>query len=319
MPLSIREILAAADLDPTGAVKWGHRTLPDRPGVYCVSWSSDPDTTSVAKAKYEPSPLAYADLTSACPTISIDGKTAASSAVVERIGSFWLPNEPILYIGLAGTSLRTRVGQYYSTRLGARGPHAGGWWLKTLDDLDQLYVHFASCDDVSTREQSMLDAFASSVDPVTQSQLFDTERVAPFANVEVAKGRYKRHGLSNYKVPAQVVASIPAVNADDPIVTMPIIVDVPVTELKVQSQQVTDKDRTRSYLRIPAASKHAFPDSGAQVKVDLDGVVIDVPWRPNGTRSGTLGVGLEYMCGLRERNERLEINLFDGIYTIVRK
>lgn len=220
---------------------------------------------------------------------------------------------------MAGTSIRTRVGQYYSTRLGARAPHAGGWWLKTLADIDQMHVHYAPCDDVSAREQSMLTAFADGIDPDLRSRLFDTERVAPFANVDVAKGLYKRHGLSNYKVPSQAVASESAAKSVDQMTSIPHTIEARADGLGVQSQPVTDKDRTRSYLRIPAASKHAFPDSSAQVKVSLDGVVIDAPWRPNGTRSGTLGVGADYMRGLQERSERLQINLSNGIYTIVRR
>lgn len=304
---------------PTGAVKWGERTLPDVPGVYCVSWSSDPDATRVDSTSYVPSPSAYANLLSACPTISVDGSLATPSTLADRLGNFWLPNEPILYIGKAGTSIRTRVSQYYSTKLGARTPHAGGWWLKTLEDLDQLHVHFAPCEEDAEHEQSMLVAFAAHINPAQRSRLFDTERVAPFANVDVARNLYKRHGLSNYKVHDRTGARHAPAKTEGHKIPSRKAAEGSVVELRVQSQPVTDKDRIRSYLRIPAASKHAFPDSNAQVKVDLDGVVIDVPWRPNGARSGTLGVGVEYMRGLQERSERLEINLSNGIYTVVRK
>ncbi|MBV1777677.1 hypothetical protein KRR55_00975 [Paeniglutamicibacter sp. ABSL32-1] len=273
----------------------------------------------MTKGSYIPSPSAYAELLSVCPATCIDGALATPSTLAERIGSFWLPNEPVLYIGMAGTSIRTRVGQYYSTKLGARAPHAGGWWLKTLEGLDRLYVHFAPCDEVSTREQSIISAFATSIDPAHRRQLFDTERVAPFANVDVAKGLHKRHGLSNYKVPAQAVANQSATKPVEQTTTVPRTTDSSAAELRVQSQPVTDKDRTRSYLRIPAVSKHAFPDMAAQLKVVLGGVMIDAPWRPNGSRSGTLGVGVDYMRGLRERNERLQINVSNGIYTILRK
>ncbi|RZU62677.1 DUF6308 family protein [Zhihengliuella halotolerans] len=77
--------------------------------------------------------------------------------------------------------------------------------------------------------------------------------------------------------------------------------------LVVWSQPVTDKDRARSNLRIPAASKHVFPAEPEQVLVDLDGVLRPVNWRPNGARSGTLGLGVETMRSLRERNERIRI------------
>ncbi|WP_434922364.1 hypothetical protein ACR9WD_14970 [Glutamicibacter sp. PAEs-4] len=201
MPLSIRKLFAAADLNPSGVVQWGELALPNVPGVYCVSWSVDAEATRVNRDIYVPSASAYTDLLSVCPRTSVDGVLATPSTLTERIGRFWIPNEPVLYIGMAGTSIRTRVGQYYSTKLGARAPHAGGWWLKTLESLDQLYVHFASCDEVSTREQSMLAAFATSIDPGHRRHLFDNERVAPFANIDVGNGLHKRHGLSNYKVP----------------------------------------------------------------------------------------------------------------------
>ncbi|MGX1591388.1 hypothetical protein ACWICO_09710 [Glutamicibacter sp. NPDC055491] len=319
MPLSIRELFAAADLNPAGVVKWGDLTIPNVPGVYCVSWSANAEATHVNRDVYIPSASAYTELLSICPRISVDGALATPSKLADRIGRFWIPNEPVLYIGMAGTSIRARVGQYYSTKLGARTPHAGGWWLRTLESLDQLYVHFAACDDASTREQCMFAAFAASIDPGHRSQLFDAERVAPFANVDVAKGIYKRHGLSNYKVPAQAVASDSAARSVDQITSILNTTETSADERWVQSQPVTDKDLTRSYLRIPAASKHAFPDSNAEVKVSLDGAVIDAPWRPNGTRSGTLGVGIDYMRGLQARSERLLMNLSNGIYTIVRK
>ncbi len=131
--------------------------------------------------------------------LTVDGIPATPNLLAERLGHFWIPNEPILYIGKASTSLRTRVRQYYSTKLGARSPHAGGWWLKTLDELDQLYIHFALCHDATEREQQMLAAFADAFDPVHRKQLFDSDRVGPFANVETTTRLNKRHGLLNCK------------------------------------------------------------------------------------------------------------------------
>lgn len=309
MPLSIRELLSAADLNPAGVVKWGDLTIPNVPGVYCVSWSANAEATHVNRDVYIPSASAYTELLSICPRISVDGALATPSKLADRIGRFWIPNEPVLYIGMADTSIRARVGQYYSTKLGALAPHAGGWWLRTLESLDQLYVHFATCDDASTREQSMFAAFAASVDPGHRSQLFDSERVAPFANIDVGRGLHKHHGLTNYKIPAQ---STKIVNATE-------LFDNSLAELRVHSQPVTDKDRMRSYLRIPAESKHAFPDVTALLQVILDGVRFNVLWRPNGSHSGTIGVGAAYMRGLRERDEPLQINVSNGIYTILRK
>src|SRR5438105_3398685 len=46
--------------------------------------------------------------------------------VAERVSSFWIPDEVVLYVGLAGSSLGRRLARYYATALGARSPHAGG-------------------------------------------------------------------------------------------------------------------------------------------------------------------------------------------------
>lgn len=75
----------------------------------------------------------------------------------------------------------------------------------------------------------------------------------------------------------------------------------------------------RSELRIPFEAKHAFPDVTTTLQVVLDGVHVDVLWRPNGSRSGTIGVGAAYMRRLRESDEPLQINVNNRIYTILRK
>lgn len=49
--------------------------------------------------------------------------------------------------------------QYYNTPLGARKPHAGGWPLKTLENLDELCVHYAACVSVDVAERTMLGPF----------------------------------------------------------------------------------------------------------------------------------------------------------------
>src|SRR4030065_708843 len=95
---------------------------------------------------------------------------AGVSAVGTRPAGCWGPDEVVVYIGRAGprrhvtvSELSDRVEEYYTTRLGARSPHAGGWPLKTLANLGSLYVHYAYCDDVLKKEQLMLKAFADNL------------------------------------------------------------------------------------------------------------------------------------------------------------
>jgi hypothetical protein len=93
------------------------------------------------------------------PELRLDGERPSVEALAARIAQFWLADETVLYVGLAGTSLGTRVNQYYKTPLGARRPHAGGYFLKVLANLNDLKVHFAACDDPDQAEDSMLATF----------------------------------------------------------------------------------------------------------------------------------------------------------------
>lgn len=128
----------------------------------------------------------------------VDGNAVTNEEIATRISRFWIPRSAILYIGLAGTSLQTRVHQFYKTQIGERAPHSGGWWLKTLSGIESLAVHYGLSDDPAAVESLMLRTFAASVPAAVRSTLHDAERIAPFANVKVAGGN-KRHGLSNYK------------------------------------------------------------------------------------------------------------------------
>ena len=99
-----------------------------------------------------------------------------------------------MYVGLAGTSLRTRVRDYYKTPLGARRPHAGGWFLKTLSNINDLYVHYAQTDTPNAVEDKMLRAFCAGVSERARAALHDPAHPFPFANLEWPPGFRKAHG-----------------------------------------------------------------------------------------------------------------------------
>ena len=94
-----------------------------------------------------------------------------------------------------------RVGEYYDTPLGANGPHAGGWPLKTLACLHDVYVHYAYCDRVNKAENDCIGQFAKHVSEKTRASLHDPVRVMPFANLEFPKGNPKNHGIRGARAP----------------------------------------------------------------------------------------------------------------------
>lgn len=318
MPSSPESLFHAAGLEASGVVRWGTPIPAQRPGVYAVSWAMESDTSLVDAPVLPASRVAFNSLLSAHPELSVDGSQANFDSFTERLSKFWVPDEPILYIGKAGTSLGNRVRQYYTTRLGARSPHSGGWWLKIVDGFEQLFVHYATADDPDAAEQIMLNAYRAAADPASTALLHDPERIAPFANVDTATRQFKRHGLSNYKDTrtmrsgraVQTKPQRPSTASRGP--------SAPPTggATTVYSQKVTDKDRSSSYLRIPALSKHVFPDHSSTIRIEIHGAILDVPWRPNGGRSGTVGLGIGIMRNLHEHDERIPIDVLPDRYRI---
>ena len=112
----------------------------------------------------------------------------------------WLADECVVYVGKAGetTGLKKRVGEYYSTRLGARSPHGGGWPLKALADIGSLWVHWGTSTRPKLAEQDMLASFVDHVSDRSKSTHIDPERCFPYANLEGPEGR-KKHGITGAK------------------------------------------------------------------------------------------------------------------------
>jgi hypothetical protein len=120
----------------------------------------------------------------------------------QRLNSFWLPDENIIYIGQteSKSGLKGRVRQYYNTELGERKPHAGGHWIKTLNVLNQLFVHYIPTQNPIPTEEKILRAFVSQVSKSTLDNLHDKTLPIPFANLELEKGNRKNHGVSKSKL-----------------------------------------------------------------------------------------------------------------------
>lgn len=198
MPSTVKQVFSVVGLKPQPAVRWGTKPPTKISGVYIVSLS---DSADALQGTLPEAPLAQEQFKAwmaICPDLLLDGKKPTVEQLMVRIHGFWLPDEVIFYIGLA-TSLRNRVGQYYSTPIGARRPHSGGYFLKLLSNLDKLWVHYAEAEDPTATESSMLGYFCSQVSKHTRDQLFDPGHPFPFANLEWPAGTRKVHGLRNMR------------------------------------------------------------------------------------------------------------------------
>jgi hypothetical protein len=297
VPSSVASVLAAAGLAPDGVVQWGTPVPTPRPGVYVIALTDDPHDRHEALGSAPISRAAVTTLLERRAELTVDGQRPQPPQLSDRLAAFWLADEVIVYIGLAGTSLRSRVGQYYSTKLGARSPHAGGWFLKTLSVLDELWVHYAACDDPATAEHQMLSAFSAAVTPSVAAALPDADRPIPFANLEWPKRRYKRHGIKGAKAPRGARAPrAPARTASRP---RPGAASAAAAAGALTgglvSERISEKDIAAGMVRFPRAAKAAFPGQRSDIAVVLRGDLLEGRWDPrNGPdreRSGVLRLG----------------------------
>jgi hypothetical protein len=196
MPSTVSAVFAAAGLVPEGVVRWGTPIPRNDPGVYAVALIDQIDDLARERLPCPLSPRALDELLDVRPELRIDEARPDRDTLAQRLAALWFPDEAVAYIGLAGTSLRSRVRAYYSTPLGARRPHAGGWPLKTLSNLMDLWVHYAACADPLEAEHEMLGAFQAEVSSSSRAALQDPDLPIPFANLEWAKGQRKRHGIT---------------------------------------------------------------------------------------------------------------------------
>jgi hypothetical protein len=273
-------------------------------GIYVVALTEDPGSLEATLPRAPVSGSAVEELLSVRPELTLDGSRPKPQELAARLSSFWFPDEVVLYIGLAGPrktkpvggELSKRVREYYGTPLGARGPHAGGWPLKTLSCLDQLYVHFAYCGDVHHAEAACIAGFAEQASPQARASLHDPVRVMPFANLEFPKGNAKRHGIRGARAPrlkSGAATSSPAPKVPTPARPRPLPAGTVTPHHR--SQNVTQSDIGVGQVRIPiGATKRLLPPARQDIEVMLRGRELTCRWDPrygSKERSGVIRVG----------------------------
>lgn len=321
MPISVAEVFEAAELQPGGVCRWSDSVPSSRPGIYVVAQTRDPSAHYPSADRAPINHASLAELLAARPELSIDGKPGNIRQLKSRLESFWLTDEPILYIGLAGTSLRTRVNQYYRTPLGASKPHAGGWWLKTLSKLDQLHVHYAVTVDSEKSEKSMLRHFAMNLPKIAARGLGDPAHPMPFANLRGWNNRNKAHGitgatgppiiqLDSLKRPMSNSSCLARVDANDRPQVDQLFTPV--------EQRVTANDIAAGQIRCGVGVKPLFPSTSAPaVEIVLKGRRLTANWDPrNGadrSRSGVLRISRATLEEIVTAGECLRVGFVNGI------
>jgi transcription elongation factor GreA len=185
------ELLRDVGLLADGPVVWGWpgRPVPARsPGVFVVE-----SIAAIARAPIELTRVGK--WIERVPTLTLDGERPTSKALASRLAAFWLPSQPVVYVGSTATSVGGRVAAMQRTVLGDRRPHAGGHWLATLEGSTSMRVWWAETDAVEEYVDALLSAFAGAVPAEEVASLPDDAVVLPWANLRLPTGERRASGL----------------------------------------------------------------------------------------------------------------------------
>lgn len=180
MSVTINHIATHFSLKINGPIKWGMDCMSKKSGVYIICY---PGTSSAC-------PLDMRIINFWCSSTRNKtfktGSPLIPSVLVSELTKYWIPNEQIVYVGKA-SCLRTRLFQYYRTPLGKRGPHSGGYWIKTLQNINMLDIYWIEDKKPAILEQKILVFFNKSTTCGTGMLCL------PYANLEITRRLRKRH------------------------------------------------------------------------------------------------------------------------------
>lgn len=197
MPSTVEVLFHAANLEPAGPVRWRQAVSETRSGAYAIALTDRVDRVAGTLPTCPLDNRVLSNLLAVRPELLLDARRPTVSELGWRLGGFWLADETVLYLGRS-KGLAARLRQFYRHRLGASKPHEGGWPLKTLAVLDELWIHWAPTAGYVAAEQAMLEAFAADVSANASAALYRAEPLLPFANLEDANTprRRKLHGIT---------------------------------------------------------------------------------------------------------------------------
>ena len=193
-PLGAAELIRSIGLLADGPAPWGRPIAAQGPGVYVVEMPSPPDSAPLELATVGKWLERATDL-------RLDGRRPTSRELRDRLASFWLPGQPVLFVGSSAGSVGGRVLALERTIPGARRPFAAGVWLNLLQGLDRCRIWWASTDAPDEYEDALLDAFAGTLSPGAAAATPQPDLVMPWGVLRRPTGERRAHGLTGMLVP----------------------------------------------------------------------------------------------------------------------
>jgi transcription elongation factor GreA len=203
----LREVGLLAD----GPALWGQPVRLSKPGVYLIELKAPVPSLSVDLG-------AIGRWLERVPDLRLDGRRPSGKELQVRLGAFWLPSQPVLFIGGSTGSVAARVNALARTVPGDRKPAGSGLWLHLLRSPGDLRVWWAATDAPEEYEDALMDAFAAGVPAQERAALHDPTAVLPWAAWRSPSGALKDTGITNMLLPEVKEPAPPPVTR---IVTLP--------------------------------------------------------------------------------------------------
>ncbi|WP_159798874.1 hypothetical protein [Flavobacterium sp. MK4S-17] len=210
MSISVDSLFKTVNLKYSKPYKWNEKLDANINGVYVISTSNDPLIHNQNKIELNICQQTFNSWLNDAPNLEIENeKVFCISQVKHYLMRFWDENENILYIGESTSKtnpIQKRINQFYIHKVGKKGPHTGGYWIKLLSCLDDLYIYFAESQNPRETEFKMILKY---VELKSGLNLFELDNIAdyfPFANSKVdllkinsIKNHVNRNKRENYK------------------------------------------------------------------------------------------------------------------------
>jgi transcription elongation factor GreA len=184
------DLMRSIGLEVDGPARWSTRPTSRAPGIFLVETPTPADSASLDLDEIR-------RWLERVPDLRLDGERPTQSTLAERMRTFWLPGQSLLYVGRTSKSLSARVASLYATELGHARPHPGGHWLKTLRAVSRLRLWWAETDAPEEYEDEVIAAFAEAVPAEARARLPEGAPVLPWANLESPTGPARKTGLTS--------------------------------------------------------------------------------------------------------------------------
>ncbi len=189
------DLLRGVGLIADGPATWGKPVRLSAPGVFVIELAAPTPSPALDVALIGKWLERVDDLL-------LDGVRPTSKDLQQRLASFWLPDQPIVYIGSTSGSVAGRIAAIIKTVPGNAKPAASGVWLHFLRNPGDLRVWWAATDAPEEYEDALLEAFAVGITDADRAAVGKgsagaAASVLPWAVLRSPSGIRKETGIAN--------------------------------------------------------------------------------------------------------------------------